>query len=151
MCWALSFSEGAIIATVGLFGPPVAFAVLFVGCSAISILIAYAFDAEEAKHGAAPLVGRTRAWIARKRTRAEERAQRLAHLSEATAFVVLSVTVGPFLTAIVIKVRGADRRAAYLMCVDEQCDLLGGVGGRLRGRPRRAREGIGALDVESDA
>jgi hypothetical protein len=110
-------SEGAIIAAVGLFGPPVAFAVLFVGCSAISILIAYAFDADEAKHGAAPLVGRTRAWIARKRTRAEERARQLAHLSEATAFVVLSVTVGPFLTAIVIKVRGTGQHAAYLMSV----------------------------------
>jgi len=110
-------SEGAIIASVALFGPPVAFAVLFVGCSAISVLIAYAFDAEEARHGAAPLVGRARAWIARKRERAEERARRLAHLSEATAFVVLSVTVGPLLTAIIVKVRGTNPRTAYLMCV----------------------------------
>lgn len=110
-------SEGAIIASVAVFGPLVAFVVLFVGCSAISVLIAYAFDAEEAKHGAVPIVSRTRAWIARRRARAEERARRLAHLSEATAFLVLSVTVGPFLTAIAVKVRGADPHAAYLMCV----------------------------------
>ena len=30
---------------------------------------------------------------------------------------MLSVTVGPFLTAIVVKVRGTDPHAAYRMCV----------------------------------
>ena len=110
-------SEGAIVGAVALFGPLAALGVLFLGCSAISILIAYAFDAEEARHGTAPLVGRTRAWIARKRVRAEERAERLAHLSEAVAFVVLSVTVGPFLTAIVVKVRGGSRTTAYVLCM----------------------------------
>jgi len=111
-------TEGAIIAAVATFGPLLAFGILFVGCSAISLLIANAFDAEETSSGLAPLVRRTRAWIARQRARAEERARRLAHLSEATAFVVLSVTVGPFLTAIVIKVSGGgSRRSAYLMCM----------------------------------
>jgi hypothetical protein len=111
------FAEGAIIALVALAGPLTAFGVLTFGCSAISMLIAFAFDAEDAGRGPTPLVRRTRAWIARRRAEAERRAARLAHLSEVVAFVVLSVTVGPFITTIAIKLRDGTPQRDYLLCI----------------------------------
>ncbi len=109
------FSESIIIAAVVALGPLGAFALLFFGCGAISMFIAYAFDAEEAHRGVSPLVGKVRAWIVRKRASVEARAERVARLSEAIAFVVLSVTVGPFLTTIAVKLRGGAPRPAYLL------------------------------------
>ncbi len=109
------FSESIIIGAVVAFGPLGAFGLLFFGCSGISMFIAYAFDAEEAHRGVSPLVGRVRAWIARKRGAVEARAERVAHLSEAVAFVVMSVTVGPFLTTVAVKLRGGAPRPAYLL------------------------------------
>lgn len=112
------FSESLIIAAVVAFGPLGGFAVLFFGLGAMSVFIAFAFDAEETHRGVSPLVGKTRAWIESRRTAAEAKAARLAHLSESLAFVVLSVTVGPFVTTIALKVRGgATPRQGYLLAL----------------------------------
>jgi hypothetical protein len=111
------FTEGLIIALIAVVGPLAAFGTLAFGCSATTMLIAFAFDAEDAGRGPTPLVRRARAWIARRRDDARRRAERLAHLSEVLAFVVLSVAVGPFITAIVIKLRGGSPRQDYLLCI----------------------------------
>jgi hypothetical protein len=86
-------------------------------CSAISMTIAWVFDAEESRHGAIPVVARIRAWIATKRADATRRAERVAHLAWWLGFIVLSLTVGPFLTTVAAKVRGADPATGYALAV----------------------------------
>jgi hypothetical protein len=109
------FFEGALIGLVALMGPLPAFILAASACTPICALIAYAFDAGEDGRGVSPLVARARVWIARNRTRAQARAGRLADLSEGVAFAVLSLTVGPFLTTVVVKLRGPSRRTAYVL------------------------------------
>lgn len=112
---SIAFSESLIIAAVVAFGTLAAFVVVFLVCGVISAFVAYAFDAEEAHRGTAPLVRRVRAWIARRRATVEARAENLAHLSEVLVFVVLSVTVGPFLTTVAVKLRGGSPKTAYAL------------------------------------
>ena len=110
-------SELAIVGLVAALGPGAAFAVLAIGCAALSVLIALAFDAEEKGRGRTRPLARARAWINRNLEAAERRSQRFAHLSEAAAFAALSVTAGPFLTTIVVKLRGGSPRESYLLAV----------------------------------
>lgn len=114
---SLVLSEGLIVAAVAFLGPAGAFAVLFAGLSAASLVVAYAFDAEDARRGLSPVLSGTRRWIDRTRAAAEARAARLAHLSEWVAFVVLSVTAGPLVTTIALKIRGGVPRTGYLLSV----------------------------------
>jgi hypothetical protein len=111
------FSELAIIALVAALGPVVAFVVLTAACAAVSVLIAVAFDAEDGGRGLPRPVARARAWIQRNLEAAEKRSRRFAHLSEGAAFAALSVTAGPFLTTVVVKLRGGSRRTGYALCV----------------------------------
>jgi hypothetical protein len=109
--------EGWIIGLVAGLGPLRAFLVVAAVSCAGSCLIGFAFDEREAKRGAFPLVARVRRWIADKRALVERRTAALANTSAVLAFVLLSVTVGPFLTAVAVKLRGGESRADYVLCV----------------------------------
>ncbi len=109
--------DGWIIGLVAGLGPLRAFLVVAAVSCAGSCLIAFAFDEGEAKRGALPLVARVRRWIADKRAVVERRTAALANVSSVFAFVLLSVSVGPFLTAVAVKVRGGEPRADYALCV----------------------------------
>jgi hypothetical protein len=109
--------EGWIIGLVAGLGPLRAFLVVVAVSCAGSCLIAFAFDEGEAKRGALPVVARIRRWIADKRAGVEKRTAALANMSAVLAFVLLSVTVGPFLTAVAVKLRGGESRADYALCV----------------------------------
>lgn len=109
--------EGAVVAAVALLGGPLAFLCVAAGCAAITTTIAWAFDADETRHGEMPLVMRVRRWIASKRDEATMRAERVARVAWWLGFVILSVTVGPFLTTIVTKVRGTDAATGYVLGV----------------------------------
>jgi hypothetical protein len=113
----LVLSEAWLVALVAALGALRAFLVLSVGCAAVSVLIVYAFETREAQRGASQAIARVRAWIARKQGAVERRAAALAHLSAFLALVVLSVTVGPFLTAIAIGIRGHARSEAYGLAI----------------------------------
>jgi len=102
--------ELAIVALVAAADPLVAFAVLFVSCTAFGWLVCFAFDAQTGSQAPRAVLARARAWIERNRAAVERRSAKLATLSEAAAFLVLSVTAGPLLTAIALKVRGGDAR-----------------------------------------
>lgn len=109
-------AEGWIVALVAGLGPLAAFVVVTAVSSAGSVLIAYAFDCD-AEMGTGPFIARVRRWIAEKRIRVEARMGRFAEASAVFAFVALSVTVGPFLTAIAVKLRGESPRGDYALCV----------------------------------
>lgn len=109
--------EGWIIGLVAGLGPIRAFLVVAAVSCAGSCLIAFAFDESEAKRGALPLVARIRRWIADKRADVERRTAALANVSAVLALVLLSVTVGPFLTAVAVKLRGGKPRGDYALCV----------------------------------
>jgi hypothetical protein len=109
--------EGWIIGLVAGLGPLRAFLVVAAVSSAGSCLIAFAFDESEAKRGALPLVARIRRWIADKRADVERRTAALANVSAVLAFLLLSVSVGPFLTAVAVKLRDGEPRVDYALCV----------------------------------
>lgn len=111
------FAEGVLVAAVALLGGPLAFVLAASACSAASILIAWAFDAEENRVGAIPLVARLRNWIRTRQAEATRRAERVAHLAWWLGFAVLSLTVGPFLTTVAVKVRGTSASRAYRLAV----------------------------------
>ncbi len=110
-------SEGWIVGSVALLGPVWAFLLVSTVCSAISVVIAYAYDAQEGRHGPGVTIARLRAWIASKEEYVNRRVAALARFSEWVAFVIMSVTIGPFLTAVAVKVRGGGRGFAYALCV----------------------------------
>jgi hypothetical protein len=110
-------AEGWIVVLVATLGPTLAFLVVAAVGSAGAVLVAYAYDAEEGRYGPGTLVSRVRRWIAAREHSVAGRAAALTRFSEAVALLVLSVTVGPFLTAIAIKIRGGTRATAYGLCV----------------------------------
>ncbi len=118
--------EATVIAAAVAFGPFWGGFVVFAVCLPLSSLIVFAFDAEESRHGALPLVARVRRWIEGVRTRAELRARRVAHLAPWIGLVVLSVTVGPLLTTVVVKLRGTEPRQSYLLAAGS-CALFSAV------------------------
>lgn len=107
--------EGWIIALTAALGWLPAVVVLTLGNTAGCLLIAYAYDAEEAAHGVARPIRRVRAWVDERRDYVERRVHALARLSAVLAFVILSVTIGPFLTTIALKVRGVVGRKALAL------------------------------------
>ncbi|HET6352438.1 MAG TPA: hypothetical protein VFG89_09990 [Coriobacteriia bacterium] len=109
------FAEALIAALVAWTHPAVAFAILTTVCFAISSLISVAFDLQTDDEGRHPLLTRVRRWIARHRDAAQHRFGRLASLSEGVAFVVLSVTAGPFITTLAMKLRGVPKSLATLL------------------------------------
>jgi hypothetical protein len=109
--------EGWIIGLVAGLGPLKAFLVIAAVSCAGSCLIAFAFDESEARRGALPMVARVRRWIADKRAVVERRTAALVNMSAVLAFVLLSVSVGPFLTTIAIKIRDGGSRMDYALCV----------------------------------
>lgn len=114
---AAIFAEALIAALVALTHPGVAFVVLTVACSAISMLIAFAFDAETDDELRHPVVARVQAWIARHRETAASKFGRLVELSEGLAFVLLSVTAGPFITTLAMKLRGIRPGSTCPLCI----------------------------------
>ena len=105
---ALLLPEIAIAGLVAAAGPVAAFAALFIGSTGLSWLVCHAFDAEPSTRGPNPLVQGARAWIDRSISRVERRSIKLARLSELSAFLVLSLTAGPLLTTVAVKLRGGD-------------------------------------------
>ena len=110
-------ADAIIVAAVALGGPEVSFFAVALGSSAISVLIAYAFDVEESRGRVSPLVRRTRAWIAKNEVRAMRKAESVLRVTEWLAFALLSASVGPFLTTLVVKTRGSSAREGYVLAV----------------------------------
>ena len=107
--------ESWIIALAAALGWLPAVVVVTLGNTAGCFLVAYAYEAEETTHGVAYPIRRIRAWIDERRDYVQRRVHALARLSAGLAFVILSVTVGPFLTTIALKVRGTARRRAFVL------------------------------------
>jgi len=109
------FGEAAIIAVVALLGPLLGFLALSAICAVISTIVVFAYDKGEwSKWGPIERVNR---WVRRREGNMSRLALKLAKVSWVLAFLFSTVTAGPFVTVILLKVIGRPQTNSYLLAL----------------------------------
>ncbi len=106
-------AEGWIIGLVALLGAIKAFFVLSFICICISSIIVYFYNQTEARRGPLAISQRIQAWITEKEQSLNPVTIQLARTSKLLALFFSTITVGPFLTTIVVKVLGYEKWVDY--------------------------------------
>jgi len=106
-------AESWIIGLVALLGGIKAFFILSIICTFISFAIVYFYDSTEAKRGRFSVSQRIRTWVTRKEKSLNPTALKLARTSKLFALIFLTVTAGPFLTTVMVKVLGYKKWTDY--------------------------------------